>query len=198
MKKIVVLFPTFTESKFFSRTDVVIRFSGVGISSAAYSTLKIIIDDKPDIIIMAGIAGVYYGSNLKIGDTVLVRREHEADCGFFTKEGFKHLTELDLDMDFELIEGLDCPYISEDMPFKTAIGNTMNAALAPFVKTKGVDVESMEGYPFFHVCLKENIKFFELRSISNHVDVEDEDWDYDTSLRNMTSELNKLIDYLLE
>ena len=198
MKKIAILFPTYTEAKYFNRENVICRFTGVGISSAAYATYKTIVEDRPDVIIMCGIAGVYAGSKFKKYESVLVRREHEADCGFFTKDGYKHLSDLNLDMSFEVIPYLDCPYVKKEMPLPLAVANTMNSALSPYVNTKSVDVESMEGFPFFYTCLKENVEFYELRTISNSVDVEDEDWDYDTSLQNMTSALNILIDFLIK
>lgn len=196
--KIVVIFPTFSEAKYFKREDVVVKFSGVGITSSAYTTTKIIYDERPDVMIMAGIAGVYRGSHLKIGDCVLVSKEHEADLGFFYDDGFRHISDMDLVMKFNIISSLDCPYIKEDMPLPVAVSNTMNCAMASFVKTDGVDVESMEGSPFFYVCLKEGVRFFEVRAISNIVDPSHDEWDYESSIKNMSEGVNKLIDYLLE
>lgn len=196
--KIVVLFPTFSEAKYFDREDVVIKFSGVGITSSAYMTTKIIYEEHPDVMIMAGIAGVYKNSKLKIGDCVLVSREHEADLGFFYEDGFRHIADMNRDMKFEVFPSLDCPYVNDQMPLPLAVGNTMNCAMAPFVKVNGVDVESMEGSPFFHVCLKEGIRFYEVRSISNVVDPKHEDWDYEGSIRSMSDGVNQLIDYLLK
>lgn len=195
MKKIVVLFPTKSEAKLFNREDVSFRFTGVGMTAAAYMTSKCILEDKPDIIIMAGIAGVYYDSKFKKGETVIVSREHEADCGFFTKTGFEHISKGENNMDYEVISHLDCPYVNPNMPFPLASANTMNAALAPFVNTDDVDIESMEGYAFFYSCIKENVEFYELRTISNYVDPDDE-WNYEDSIKNMTSSLHTLIDYL--
>lgn len=196
--KIVVIFPTFSEAKYFRREDVIVKFSGIGITSSAYTTTKIIYDERPDIMIMAGIAGVYEGSKFKIGDCVLVSKEHEADLGFFHDEGFRHISDMNLDMDFKVIKSMDCPYVTKDMPLPLAVANTMNCAIAPFVKTEGVDVESMEGAPFFYVCLKEKVKFFEVRSISNVVETSHKDWDYEGSIKAMTEGVNRLIDYLLE
>lgn len=196
--KIVVLFPTFSEAKYFDRKDVEVRFSGVGITSSAYATTKIIVEERPDIIIMAGIAGVYEESKYKIGDCVLVTKEHEADLGFFHDDGFRHISDMSCDMNFNIISSLDCPYIKDDMPLPLAVANTMNSAISPFVKTKGVDVESMEGAPFFYVCIKEGVRFFEVRSISNVVETSHKDWDYETSIKNMSCGVNLMIDYLLQ
>lgn len=194
--KIVVLFPTFSESVYFKRDDVEVRFSGVGITSSAYATTKIIREESPDVMIMAGIAGVYRGSKYRIGDCVLVSEEHEADLGFFHDEGFRHIS--DMNLNFKVVSSFQCPYIKEDMPLPTAVANTMNCAIAPFVKVDGVDVESMEGAPFFHVCLEEGVRFFEVRAISNVVETSHKDWDFDSSIRNMSHGVNQLIDYLIK
>lgn len=196
--KIVVLFPTFSEAKYFEREDVIVKFSGVGITSSAYATTKIICEERPDVMIMAGIAGVYQNSKFKIGDCVLVSREHEADLGFFYEDGFRHISDMNRDMKFDVFPSLECPYVNDQMPLPLAVGNTMNCAMASFVKVNGVDVESMEGSPFFHVCLKEGVRFFEVRSISNVVDPVHEDWDYEGSIRSMSQGVNQLIDYLLK
>lgn len=194
--KIALIFPTVTEAKYFKREGVNISFCGVGVIPAAYNTLKTIHSVQPDVVIMAGIAGVYPDSNLKIGDCVLISKERIADLGFFYEDGFREFESMKFDMSFEFTQEIDCPYIKEDMPLKTATSNSMNSAMSPYVKTKGVDTENMEGAAFFFVCKNEGVKFFEVRSISNVVDPKHEDWDYDGSIKNMSDGVNKLIDYL--
>jgi adenosylhomocysteine nucleosidase/futalosine hydrolase len=194
---IIVLFPTKTEAQFFSHPAAEVAFCGVGLTAAAHATTKLIHERRPDVLIMAGIAGVYPGSRFQIGDTVLVASEREADLGFFTHAGFRHLSKLELDMDFEVNTVLHCPHLPADPPLPLAHSNSMNAALAPFVETEGVDVENMEGAAFFHACLQAGQTFFEVRSISNEVKLEHEDWDFETSIRNLTQGVNTLIDFLL-
>lgn len=194
--KIAVIFPTKDESKHFKRDDVDTIFGGVGLIASTYSTTKYILTHKPDVMIMAGIAGVYKGSDLKIGDSILVNRERISDLGFFNEHGFKDFSKMELDMDFDKSIEIDCPYIDSEMPFRTGVSNSMNCAMASFVDTDNVDVENMEGAGFFYACNKEGVKFYELRTISNEVNLTHDDWDYDKSIRNLTTELNRLIDYL--
>ncbi|MFI3262586.1 MAG: hypothetical protein R3Y26_06735 [Rikenellaceae bacterium] len=193
---IAVLFPTITEAKYFNNPDVDVYYSGVGLTASTYNTTCIIKDKNPDILIMAGIAGVYKHSSLTIGDSVIVSHERQSDLGFFYPEGFKHISKMNLDMEFEVYDMLESPYLEENLPFKTAKSNSMNAAMAEFVETKDVEIENMEGAAFFEVCIKENKRFYELRTISNVVDIEHDDWDYETSIKNLTKSLNELIDYL--
>ena len=195
--KIVVVFPTTTEAQFFSHPQVITEICGVGLSSAAYRTSKIIAQHKPDWLIMAGIAGVYAHSSFGVEDVLLVKSECECDLGFFTPGGFKHLADLDLNMDFSITKEWLCPHIPNEPLLPIARSNSMNAAMAPFIKVDGVDIENMEGAAFFQVCLAEKQKFLQVRGISNVVKIGDEDWDMEGSILSLTKGLHKVVDFLL-
>ena len=196
--KIAVIFPTASEAVHFKRDDVQIFFCGVGIAASTYTTTKIIKEHNPDVLILAGIAGVYPESKYDIGDTLIIKSEAEADLGFFYDEGFRHISDMSLDMDFEVTKSLDCPYANKNLPLPLGTSNTMNCAIAPFVRKDGVDVENMEGSGFFYSCLKEKKCFYEVRSISNVAETNHEDWDYDNSIRCMTNGLHDLIEYIFK
>lgn len=196
--KLLVVFPTQTEARFFSHPQVITAISGVGLSATAYYVGKLIAQHRPDWILMAGIAGVYSHSSFTIGDVVLVERECEADLGFFTLGGFTHLAELNLAMDFVATKWWLCPYVSSVtgvLPLATS--NSMNAAMAPFIQTQDVDIENMEGAAFFQVCMFERQKFLELRSLSNKVKIGDDEWDMEGSIRALTAGLHRVIEHLL-
>lgn len=195
--KIVVVFPTRTEAQFFSHPQVTIEFCGVGMAATAYHIGRIIYRDKPDWIILAGIAGVYQGSRFGLGETVLVASEAEADLGFFTGTGFTHLADLPLAMDFTATRQWLCPYVAEVQGLPQASSNSLNAAMAPFINTHGVDIENMEGAAFFQVCLAERQPFLQVRAISNRVEVSAEEWDFSGSIRSLTEGLHKVIEQLL-
>jgi futalosine hydrolase len=195
--KIVVVFPTITEAQFFSHPHAITEICGVGLSSAAYRTHKIIVEHRPDWIIMAGIAGVYEHSTFVIDDVVLVKSECECDLGFFTSAGFKHLADINLGMDFTITREWICPHISRVPVLPVAKSNSMNAAMASFVETTHVDIENMEGAAFFQVCLAENQKFLQVRSISNVVKIGDEDWDMEGATRSLTKGVHRVVDFLL-
>lgn len=196
--KIVVVFPTITEAQFFSHPEVEIEICGVGLAAAAYNTYKIIQRHQPDWLIMAGIAGVYPGSNYRVGDAVLVEAEYEADLGFFTSEGFTQLADLGLAMDFTVAQQWLCPHLAQDLPLPLARSNSVNAAMAPFVATQDIDIENMEGAAFFQVCLAERQSFLQIRAISNVVEVGEDDWDMVNSIQNLTLGVHKVIGYLLQ
>ncbi|WP_049629933.1 hypothetical protein [Cellvibrio sp. pealriver] len=196
--KIIVLFPTATEAQFFSHPLAQVEFCGVGLSATAYHTTKIITQHRPDWLILAGIAGVYPQSSFAVGDVALVTREHEADLGFFTPQGFTHLADLTLDMDFHITKHWECPYLLPESLIPSATSNSMNAAMAPFVNTLNIDLENMEGAAFFQVCLAEQQRFLELRAVSNMVDINTtEEWDFTGSIQALTQKLHILVNYLL-
>ncbi len=198
MKKITVIFPTADEAQYFKREDVEVAYCGVGLIAATFGTYKAILETKPDIIIMGGIAGVYKGVELAIGDSVLVTEEHQADLGLFYEDGFRHISSDCFDMNFEVLSPIECPHIKPYMPLKRGTSNSMNCAIASFVETQGRDVESMEGAGFFYTCSKLGVEFLEVRTISNVVDTNHDAWDYVTSIKNLTSSLNLLIDKIRE
>lgn len=194
--KIVILFPTQTEASLFQRKDVISIVSGVGLTATAYATLKAIDQYKPDMLIMAGIAGAYPHSNFKVGDVALVESEVEGDLGFFTPEGFTHLAHLPIDMEFERRHTLLCPHLPQDSQLPLARSMTLNAAMAHYVDVDDVALENMEGAAFFYTCLKENQPFLELRAVSNFVNVNNDEWDMQGSIKAMTTALHELIDQL--
>lgn len=195
--KIVVVFPTRTEAKLFEHAHVSVEICGVGLSAAAYNTTKIIAKHRPDWLIMAGIAGVYPHSRFTVGDVVLVASECESDLGFFTPEGFAHLADMGLAMDFTAVKEWYCPHLPIKPLLPLANSNSMNAAMAPFVNTTAVDIENMEGAAFFQVCTLEGQKFLQLRSISNQVKIGGDEWDMEGSVRALTNGLHKLVNHLL-
>ena len=193
--KITILFPTQTEASLFQRDDVSTVISGVGLTATALASIKAI-QQQPDVLILAGIAGVYPHARLKMGDVVLVESEVEGDLGFFTPDGFVHLAHLPLEMDFARRHTLFCPHLPVNAPFQLARSMSLNAAMAPFVDTQQVDIENMEGAAFFHTCLQEQQRFLEIRAISNLVKIGDDDWDMQGSVRALAEGLHQLITLL--
>ena len=192
---ITILFPTQTEASLFQRDDVSTVISGVGLTATALASIKAI-QQQPDVLILAGIAGVYPHARLKMGDVVLVESEVEGDLGFFTPDGFVHLAHLPLKMDFARRHTLFCPHLPVNAPFQLARSMSHNAAMAPFVDTQQVDIENMEGAAFFHTCLQEQQRFLEIRAISNLVKIGDDDWDMQGSVRALAEGLHQLITLL--
>lgn len=194
--RIVIMFPTATEAAGFQHAGVQCEVFGVGLTTTAYQTLKCIQRHQPDWLILAGIAGVFPHAPFRVGDVTLVQSELEADLGFFTPQGFTHLAHLPLEMDFARRHVLDCPYSAQIEGFAPARSISLNAAMAPFIDSSQADIENMEGAAFFHVCREEGVPFLELRSVSNIVQPEDDQWDMDTAVAALHHGLHQLLDQL--
>lgn len=157
--KITVVFPTKTEAQFFRHSEVEVEISGVGLSATAYNTSKIIQRHQPDWLIMAGIAGAYEHSNLNIGDVFLVESECESDLGFFTPDGFTHLADLNIAMDFTANKQLFCPHLPAEKILPTVRSNPLTRRwLRLFLRT--VLISKIWKAPHFLMCVWQRSSIF--------------------------------------
>lgn len=189
-----MLFPTETEASTFASPDVLVAVSGVGLTAASYSTAQLIHRYSPDLCILAGTAGSYPHSGLKVADSVLVASVVEADLGVFTRAGFVPMTTAFPELSFPRRGTLNCPELP-GAPFPTARCASVNAAMAPFIDTSDIDIEDMESAAFGFVCQAERQPFAVLRTVSNVVG-DAGPWDLDQAVRTLTTSLHRLIDFL--
>ena len=138
------------------RVDV--RLTGVGPYRCAAVTAAVCAE-RPDWIVLAGIAGCYPESGVKVGECVLVETERTADVGSFSEGAFTD----------KFAERYGCPYVERFSRWPLVASNSVSAAASPFVRRDGVQIENMEGAALFRVCKEFGIPFLELRSLSNRV-----------------------------
>ena len=140
----VVLFPTAGEAEAFRRRcpGVAYRITGVGPAAAAAATARAVVDERPDLLLLAGIAGVYPASEV----AVAVAEER--------------------------VEGLPERYADAYRPtfavpgLRTAVSNSVaRSGAAP----AGAEVENMEGAAFFAVAAALGVPAAEVRAVSNRV-----------------------------
>lgn len=165
---IIVLFPTAMEAEPFTvkyGVRVAVELCGIGLAECAASTARVILQMKPELIILAGIAGAYEGKGLYKGDTVLVTREISADLGSMTDGGFRPLPKNGIDASENFY---DCPTPLPDI-FRQVVSNSVNTAATPHIMPGTADIENMEGAAFFAVCGALEVPFAEIRTVSNYV-----------------------------
>ena len=180
--------------------------TGVGSPDAMYHLLKRLHQIDYDIVIQAGICGSFSGENI-LGSCVIVQQDVFADIGIDEKNNFYSLFDMGFaDPDF-------LPYkdgwlknenvIIDKISLKKVKGITVNtlsdkAKLADiFLQKYKADVESMEGAVLHYVCLKENIPFLQLRSVSNFIGERDKSkWMMKEAINNLNAELKKIINQL--
>ena len=186
-------------------TDLLI--TGVGSMATAWSLKQwIILNEKPDLAINAGIAGSF-NERLNIGDVVMPVSDCFADAGVEDGENFLTLFESGL------INANDFPYKDGLLYTDTRYNEKMKSILKPvraitvntatgsettrgkLLKKFNPDIETMEGATFFYICSREDIPFLALRAISNKVESRNKNnWNIDLALHNLSE---KLIDVLL-
>ena len=143
-------------------TDLLI--TGVGSMATAWSLKQwIILNEKPDLAINAGIAGSF-NERLNIGDVVMPVSDCFADAGVEDGENFLTLFESGL------INANDFPYKDGLLYTDTRYNEKMKSILKPvraitvntatgsettkgkLLKKFNPDIETMEGATFFYIC----------------------------------------------
>ena len=180
------------ESKIAGKGQVDFMLTGIGITSACYRVTRKLVEAQAegnpyDLAINLGIAGSYDLEKFPVGSTALVEKEYFGDLGFMTASGFQTLFDsktLDANL-FPFKDGalemLPLPELFNDIAstFRRAAGVTVQTitgddrTVRMIIDKYSPQIETMEGAGFFYVCLNENVKFLEFRSVSNKVGEED-------------------------
>lgn len=179
--------------------EVQVLITGVGLPMTTYALTKALQSSKPfDLHINAGIAGAI-NRKLEIGQVVQVTSEQFADLGVEEADGsFTSMHALDLlpanqyPFNGGILRNPDAD--ASFLPSASAISvNKVHGASPSIEQLKEnyeVDIESMEGAAFFYVCLMEQVKFLQIRSISNYVEARNrENWDIPLALKNLNEVL---------
>ena len=163
-----------------SPLSVGVCITGVGLVAAAYELGKAVAAGHWDFVLGAGIAGSF-SKSLSLGDCVIVESEQLADFGAEDGEDFIDIFSLGFvkanDPPFkrrQLINPLsESPFALAHLPRVAGLSVTTvsgcEATIARRLTRYAASVESMEGAALHYVCLKEQIPFLQLRSISNYV-----------------------------
>lgn len=158
-----------------------VRFhqSGVGMLASAVSLTRLVSEEKPDLIIQAGIAGCF-DSDMSLGKVVVVKEEILGDLGVEEEGKWKDIFDLKLEKSnyhpFEKRK-LPNPWLSTynllKLPELTGITvnqiSTQPSRIEQLKKKYGAVVESMEGAALHFICREANIPFIQIRAISNYV-----------------------------
>ncbi|MDD3108969.1 MAG: hypothetical protein PHV49_07180 [Alistipes sp.] len=188
--KILILLPSPQESAHFNPVlppECEQRITGVGAYRCATATTQWLSQHHPQWILLCGIAGVYAPCDLQLGETVQVVSEREADLGSFSEGVF----------DPKFARDYACDYALPGEPLRQVRSNSVNAAGAPFVSRQGVEIENMEGAAFFHACLLHDVRFLELRAISNYVGDPLARWQIPEALGCLSDTVSALLPLLL-
>lgn len=179
--------------------EVQVLITGVGLPLTTYALTKALQTSKPfDLLINAGIAGAI-NAKLEIGQVLQVTSDQFADLGVEEANGdFTSMHALDLlpsnQYPFSGGKLLNPNADASFLPSVTAISVNKVHGYPPSIEqlkeNYEADIESMEGAAFFYVCLMEQVKFLQIRSISNYVEARNRDnWNIPLALKNLNEVL---------
>lgn len=170
--------------------------TGIGGVATAYSIGKCLSGHPVDLAVQAGIAGAFSG-DIPLGKVMRIKSDVLADLGAEDNERFTDL----FDMGF--LKENDHPYFQKkliapqldssslkNLPEANAITvNTVSGQQSTVqnrIAKYRPDLESMEGAAFHYVCLMEKIKFAQIRSVSNYVELRDKSkWNIPLAVKNL-------------
>jgi futalosine hydrolase len=208
MKLLVVAATEFEIKPFINEhNNIEILISGVGIPSTLFNLSKKVILNNYDLVIQAGIAGVF-NNRFQKSSVVLVSQDTFGDIGIDENKKFSTL------FDNEFANANDFPYNSGWLLNTNSLLSSGNLSVAKGITVNMVtdnrerihsiaekfnaDIESMEGAAFHYVCLQERINFLQIRSISNDVGERDKTkWEMKKAITNLNIELKKMIQNLI-
>ena len=181
--------------------------TGVGSLNTSYALMKHLQVKKPDVIIMAGIAGSLT-TKLQLGDVVVIKDEALADLAVQEKDGYKDV------FDLKLLAPNQFPYTKKKLvnPFSVLMERillqqvssvtvnqiTSSKKTAELYHNKyKAAIENMEGAALHLVCIMENIPFVQIRAISNMVGERNKKkWQLKEAVENLNAELIRLVESL--
>ncbi|MBR9922832.1 MAG: futalosine hydrolase [Bacteroidetes bacterium] len=182
--------------------EIVPLITGVGLVATTFHLGRRVLSESYDLLIQAGIAGSFRRDWEK-GRVFQIVSERFGDLGAETAEGgFLDLFEMEL-------ESPDGPPFSDQklkqpepvlsfLPTAEAISvqkvHGSTKSIEVIQKKYDPDLESMEGAAFFYVCLQQQLRFLQLRAISNYVEARNrENWDIPLAIGNLNQVLREML-----
>jgi futalosine hydrolase len=186
------------------KVDVCI--TGVGMLAATYAITKAVYTHKPDFIIQAGVAGSI-DPELPLTKVVLVENETIGDLGVEENDNFQDIFQL------RLAAADSAPFTNrrlrndlttlKDAGLPVVDGVTVNEIstreekISYYREHIGASIESMEGAALHYVALQENVRFLQLRSLSNFVGERDKNkWVMNVAIGQLNTELSRILSKL--
>lgn len=193
-----------SESK---RMRVTFHQGGVGMLATTYSLTKLVMEEKPDLIIQAGISGCF-DETMSLGKVVCVKEESLGDLGVQEDGKWKDIFDLKLEKSsYPPFERRRLPnrwladYNLLKLPEVSAV--TINQVTTneehrqQLVKKYDAVIESMEGAALHYVCRNLNLPFIQIRAISNYIGERDKTkWEIRAAIENLNQVLIKYLEKL--
>ncbi|MFB0924696.1 MAG: futalosine hydrolase [Vicingaceae bacterium] len=180
--------------------DVII--TGIGMTATAFMMGKTLTIKPYDTAINLGIAGSF-DKDITLGETVHVVSDQISELGAEADNQFLPLMNMGLsENNSEIINSIPLQN-SIILNLKQVKGITVNTthgnrtSIDKIINRLNPQTESMEGAAFLSVCISENIKCAQIRTISNKVEKRNKDnWDIPLAINNLCKTGLEIIDTL--
>ncbi len=192
------------EKKGISSNEIEVLITGIGAVNATYLLTTTVANNRPDLVLQAGIAGSFNYNEIAAAKTVLVKYDTFGDLGMEEKNNFttvfdagfagkNHFPFTDgwLINPHPLLNKTHLPVVKSVTINKVSDNPVQKEQL---IKTFVPQTETMEGAALHYVCLQQNIPFLQLRSISNEVGERDKSkWKMKEAIGSLNVELQQLL-----
>jgi len=190
-----------------SRFKIYFHQSGVGMMASTFSLTKLVMEEKPDLVLQVGMAGCF-DNDMQLGRVVVADKEIEGNTGVEENGKWRDLFNLKLEKpNYHPYEKRILPNPHIDalnlLKLKPVTGITVNEITTRKERIKQLAkkyepvIESMEGAALHYVCRQTNTKFLQMRAISNYIGERDKSkWLIKDALSNLNTTLLKYIDKL--
>ena len=196
-------------SSIYEKAGLQIHFHicGVGLLSSCFSISRLIFEQKPHLIIQAGIAGTF-DNNIATGNVVAVKDEVMGDIGVEEKGTFKDLFDLNLQSEnlFPFTERkLHNRFLADlnHLRLQEVTGISINEITTRPDRIEALKskyqptIESMEGASLHYCGLQTSTPFIQLRAISNYIGEHDKSkWKFKDAFNNLAEVVLRYIDQL--
>jgi futalosine hydrolase len=189
------------------RFKIFFHQSGVGMLASAFSLTKLVLEEKPDLLLQVGLAGCFDNS-IQLGRTMLVERDLAGDMGVEEDGKWRDVFNMKLEKsNYHPYEKRMLPnqHLAKfnllKMPAVTSITineiTTREKRIQQLMKKYKPVTESMEGAALHYVCRSMNTPFLQMRTVSNYVGERDKSkWAMKEAIENLNQTLLKYIDKL--
>ena len=183
--------------------------SGIGMLAASFSLTKLILEEKPDLVIQVGIAGAFNAA-APLGSVVAVKEEIIGDLGVEEGGKWKDLFDMKLEKSsYHPFEKRKLPnqwlhqYNILELPTVTGITineiSTNPERITELSKKYQPEIETMEGAALHYVARETNTAFIQIRAISNLVGERNKaNWKMAEAIGNLNETILQYIDKLYQ
>lgn len=184
--------------------EITVLITGIGPVNATYLLTTAIANQKPGLVIQAGLAGSFNYNEIGPAKTVLVKYDAFGDLGM--EEKGKFTTVFDAGFagknHFPFTDGWLInanPWLNNSaLPVvkSVTINKVSDSSIQKeqLIKTFSPQTETMEGAALHYVCLQQEVPFLQIRSISNEVGERDKSkWQIKEAVESLNAELIKLL-----